>query len=205
MEVYLTWTALKALITDKGLLRYVEKDEFYSLKYKDFESSILKSDTTDCTDFETNYKSAANKSPSQTVTVDKLTPFGSKTITIGNVEKKLYARSTGIQVALTAGANQFDYTLTYPHCKLIGIEAINAEALDYTDLKIVDRHTSPYLGVPDAVLNQFAFSNNLGPSFYIRLAQFDADLYQDMIIRFNYTSVSAKTIGINFILYEVKS
>lgn len=205
MNTFVTWTALKASISSKAAVRFVDRVDFYAITYGDLESTILKIDTTDCTDFETNYKAAANKAIVQSVAIDKIAPFGSKTIMIGTTEKKLYARNMGVQPALTAGANQIDYTITFPWVKVIGIEIIGAEVLDYTDLKVLDAASSPYMGTPSAVLNQFAYANNIGPNFYSRMAHFDADIYQNMVIRLDYTSVSAKTIGINFILIEVKS
>lgn len=199
------YTILKTAASSRSAsVQWVDYGDFYWLGVIDgsltIETHINKvTQAADVTDFETNLKPAGNKPFNQS------SPFGSKTLRVAGVEKKIYARSTGIRPVLAAGANQIDFTITYPWCKILGIEAINAEALDYTDLKIIDRNVNPYLGVPDAVLNQFAFANNIAPNFYIRLAQFDADLYEGMIIRFNYNSVSAKTIGINFILYEVKS
>lgn len=65
MNVFLTWTQLKAQVKNKAKLRFVERDSFYNLEYPDdvgiFEASILKDAGADQTDFETNYKSYANK------------------------------------------------------------------------------------------------------------------------------------------------
>jgi len=40
-------------------------------------------------------------------------------------------------------------------------------------------------------------------AFYTRPSEYDADLYSGLIVRAVYTSLSAKTIGINYILNEV--
>ena len=139
------------------------------------------------------------------VTVSATPAFGSKTITVSGVTKKLYARNVGFQAPLTAGANIVDYTATFAWSKLLGAEVINSEALDTIDLKVYDTATGTYSGYPNALLNQFAYSVNLPKDYYIRMANFDADIYVGLIIRVTYTSVSAKTIGINLLFNEVKA
>ena len=137
--------------------------------------------------------------------VQNIPAFGAKTFLHNGAVKKLYARNTGVQQALLAGANTISYTMTYAWAKIIGVEVINAEPLDYVDLKVKDTAAGLYSGVPNYVLNQFAYSHNIPKDYYIRTAQFDADLYVGMVIEVTYNSVSAKTVGINFILNEVKS
>jgi len=72
-------------------------------------------------------------------------------------------------------------------------------------MKVYDTATGTYSGVPNYMLNQFAYSVNIAKDYYVRLSQFDADLYTGMIIQFTYNSVSDKTIGFNLIMNEVKS
>lgn len=141
----------------------------------------------------------------QPITVASSPAFSSKTITVNGVTKKLYARNTGFQVTLTAGSNTVTYTATYPWVKLIGVEVIGAETLDYVDMKVYDNSSGTYSGVPNYMLNQFAYSVNIPKDYYIRLSQFDADMYINMVVEFTYHSVSDKTIGINLIMNEVKS
>ena len=131
-------------------------------------------------------------------------PFGAKTLSINGVTKKLYARTVGFQQALSTGANDVSYTATYPWVKLTGVEAINCEALDYVNFMVHDTAAGTYSGYPNALLNQFGFSVNLAKDFYRRIADFDADLYVGMVVKIEYTSVSAKTVGFNFIMNEVK-
>lgn len=128
--------------------------------------------------------------------------YSNKTLPDG---KKLYARNTGKQFSVSAGSNVLTYTATYAHAKLVGVEVINAEALDYVDLKVRDTASGTYSGYPNVVLNQFAYTHNIPKDYYIRLSRFDADLYVNMVIEITYNSVSAKTIGINFIMDEVKT
>lgn len=139
------------------------------------------------------------------VVINQSPPYGSKTVVISGVTKHLYARNTGFQSTLTTGSNTLTYTLTYAWCKLLGVEVINCEALDYVDFKVFDTSTGTYSGVPNAMLNQFAYSHNLPKDYYQRMSEFDADIYAGMIISVTYTSVSAKTVGINLLMDEVRA
>ena len=131
--------------------------------------------------------------------------FAAKTITSNGVTKKLYKRITGIQSALVVGAQDIVFALGFPWAKINGIEIVGGEALDVISLFILDSTTGSYTSVPNAVLNQFGFTTNVAPAYYKSKSNFDADLYQGMQIKIAYISVSAKTIGINFDLNEVKS
>jgi hypothetical protein len=139
------------------------------------------------------------------VSIASAPPYSSKNITVNGVTKKLYARFTGVQFSLSQGTNTLTYTATYTWAKLLGVEVINAEALDTADLKVYDTAAGTYSGVPNALLNQFSYTLNLPKDFYTRMAQFDADLYVGMIIQITYVSKSAKDIGLNLLLNEVKS
>jgi hypothetical protein len=68
----------------------------------------------------------------------------------------------------------------------------------------LDSSAGTYSGYPNFKLNQFGFSANLGKDYYQQNTNYDADLYQGMQLKFTYNSKSAKTIGINFNLNEVK-
>lgn len=139
------------------------------------------------------------------LTVIAQPPYGSKTITVGNGTKKLYARFTGVQFSVSQGSNTLNYVVTYAWAKLLGIEVVNCEALDNADLKVYDTASGTYSGVPNLLLNQFSYTINLPKDFYVRMAQFDADIYAGMVIQITYVSQSAKTIGLNLLIDEVKS
>jgi hypothetical protein len=69
MKVFLPWGSFKAEIKDKSRVKYVDRETFYKIEYEDisgdgFECSIEKDDGADQTDFESHYKSYANKSKS---------------------------------------------------------------------------------------------------------------------------------------------
>lgn len=201
------WTSFKQFVTARGVsLQYLDINGDYHLVAIDGPFSIkcfLPQDgSADVLDFEINYKANGNKSPIQATLASTYT---AKTLVINGLTKKLYARNTGITASVTTGSNQIDYTATYPHVKIVGVECINSEALDSVDMKVYDTPAGTYSGIPNQLLNQFAYSVMLPKDFYQRISQFDADLYQGMVLRFNYTSVSNKTVGFNLIMSEVKS
>lgn len=152
-------------------------------------------------DFETNFKTSGNLAVGQTIVSQP--PYGAKTVTVNGVVHKLFSRMTGLQYSVSTGANTITYTATYPWTKLIGVEVVNCEALDTADFIVYDTPGGTYSGVPNQLLQQFSYTLNMPKDFYIRMAQFDADLYQGMVIQINYTSVSNKTIGINLLMNQV--
>lgn len=209
MEI--SWSEFKNIVTLKGLsIQYVQVQGNYWLKLFDGYFTLdcfIPTDETnpDTSDFVTNFKAAGNKTIVNNSNIQNQPPYGSKTVTVSGVTKKLYARFTGAQYAVTAGSNTLTYTATYPWAKIIGVECINCEALDTVDLKVYDTAAGTYSGYPNALLNQFSYAMNLPKDYYLRYSQFDADIYQGMIIQMTYVSQSNKTIGFNFLLDEVKS
>lgn len=150
--------------------------------------------STDYQDFETNFKANSNKS------ITKLSPFASK---VNDDGKKLYKRVHGIQQAVIDGVTVINFTVPYTHCKMTALELINGNVLDKADLEVYDRTTNPYLGVPDAKLNQFGYATNMRADFHSQVSEFDSDLYSGMIIRITLTTSVARTVGVNYILNEV--
>lgn len=139
------------------------------------------------------------------VSVQSQTTYQSKIITLSNgTVKKLYARNTGLRYPVTAGSNELIYTATYPWVKMTGVECVWCETGDYVDFAVYDTATGSYSGYPNVMLNKFAFTINLPKDYYKRDSKFDADLYPGMVIKMTYYSTSAKTVGINLIMDEVK-
>jgi hypothetical protein len=204
------WTDVKNLLVGRSLsVQYTVIGSNYWIKAIDgaFEiECILPTDTTlsaDSLDFVTNYKTNGNKAMVVDSSVQNSPPYGSKTVIISGVTHKLYARNTGVQFTVAAGVNTLTYTCTYSWAKLIGVEAINCEALDTVDFKVYDTAAGTYSGVPNAMLQQFSYAVNLPKDFYQRMSEFDADVYAGMVIQMIYNSQSAKNIGINFLLDQV--
>lgn len=140
------------------------------------------------------------------VIVQQSPPYGAKTVTLSDGStRKLFARNTGQQYSCAIGENNLDYTATYPWVKVLGVEVVGCENGDHADFLVYDTPTGTYSGYPNVLLNQFAYDVNMPNGFYERVSRFDADLYAGMKIRIIYHSVSAKTIGINYIMDEVKA
>lgn len=210
MEV--SWTDFKAFVQSRLLsIQWVVAGDNYFLKafdsYFSMECLIPKdpSLSSDTVDFETNFKAAGNIKPSQFVSVQAQPSFGAKTILVNGVTKKLFSRNTGKQYAVTTGNNDLFYTVNFPWLKITGVECIGAETLDTAELRVYDTATGTYSGVPNYMLNQFGFTLNMAKDYYSRTAPFDADIYSGMVIKITYNSVSNKTIGVNYLMDEVKS
>lgn len=118
--------------------------------------------------------------------------------------KSLFKRIVGKQYSLVVGDNTLLYAETFPWVKFISLEIINGEVGDYCSLYILDTATGTYSTVPNAPLNQFGYGANIGAGFYVQRSEFDADIYAGLQIKIVYTSVSAKTVGINYVMNEVK-
>lgn len=127
-------------------------------------------------------------------------PFAAKTIGT----KKLYKRVTGIQASVIAGITDVLFTIPYSWAKITGIEIVGGAILDKISLFVLDSAAGNYTGSANATLNQFGFNVNVNKDYYINTSEFDADLYLNMQIKVSYNTPVAKTIGLNFILNEVK-
>jgi hypothetical protein len=214
MELKVTWSELKQFVQARNLsVQWFVNNGLYWLAAIDGSVELstqisIKNPTpsgSDQQDFETNFKSLGNQSPSQNSTVQSQPPYGAKTVVVSGVTHKLFARFTGIQATVNLGVNTITYTATYPWAKMIGIEVINCTALDTANLIVYDSPQGTYSGTPNAPLSQFSYNMNLPAGFYERMAQFDADVYAGMAIKIIYTSVAstANTVGINFLLNQV--
>lgn len=209
MALTATWPIIKTFITTYQIsIQWIDLGNLYYLKaYQDkfeVECYLVKDGDADQIDFETNYKTNGNKPTIVPTTVQANPPYGSKTIVINGVTKSLFARFTGLQYSLSTGTNTLNYTATYPWSKLLGVEAVGCELLDTVDFKVYDTASGTYSGHANALLNQFSYTLNLPKDYYLRMAQFDADLYVGMVIQMTYNSISNKTVGINLLLNEVK-
>lgn len=134
------------------------------------------------------------------VSVEQNPPFAAKKIGT----KKLYNRIHGVSQTLSVGFNVIEFDTPYPEVKFNEIEFLNGEFGDKVNLKVLDDDQGTYSGIPYYPLNQFAFNANVRKDFYNRKCTYDADLYLNMTVYIEYTSVSAKDIYVNFMLHELK-
>lgn len=198
--IEINWSTIKSFITQRNLpLQYFDDGNNYHLFAFDgmlgVTALIPQDSGADQADFEANYKAAANVPQSLSIS-----PFASKRFG----SKKLWKRKHGIRQTLAIGSNEFIFVIPYIWAKFTAIEVVGAEVGDYADLYVLDRHVNPQYRTPDAVLAQFAYTCNIAPGYYLSSAEFDSDIYLDMQLKAVYNSVSAKTVGINFIMNEVK-
>ena len=134
------------------------------------------------------------------VAISSIPAFAAKTLGV----KSLFKRVVGVQQDLVVGDNTITYTETFPWVKFMAIEIINCEALDRVSLFVLDSVTGQVTGVANYRLNQFGYTTNLSKDWYVQRSEFDADLYAGLQIRILYTSLSAKRVGVNFVMNEVK-
>lgn len=130
------------------------------------------------------------------------TPFASKSLPNG---KKLYTRATGQTINLVVGENILDFTIPYNEVKFNGIEIDDAKVGEKISLQILDTDTGTVSGQANYMLNQFGFNINLPNGFYRRMSDYDADLFLGLKIRVIYQATEARTIGINYMLHELKT
>lgn len=198
MEV--SWQVLKPFLVSRSVSpQYLEIADNYWVYGIDGPFTLkcmIPKGTEDATDFETNFKSGGNKSLPNTAA-----PFAAKSLPCG---KKLYERCIGITANLIQGANEIIFSIPFPWVKFDAIECIGGDTGDTVDLMIRDNFLGSYSGVPNKMLNQFGFAVNVAKDYYVKASNFEADIYQGMIIMLTYNSVSAKQIGVNFDLNEVK-
>ena len=131
---------------------------------------------------------------------DEENPFASNVIPEGS----LYKRMMGSVFTVVIGQNNCDFSVPYPVMKIKGLKVINCSFGDSANLKILDDASGTYSTVPNYLLNQFGFNVPMPAGTCSDSCNYDADLYFGMIVRLEFTSISAKTIGVHYDLHEVK-
>ena len=139
--------------------------------------------------------------PVEVVTQKSKPPFASKVIP--GTDYKLFKRDTGKAFAVTTGSNDCDFVIPFNIMKVTGVEIMGAELGDHCDFEVYDTPSGAISTVPNYKLNQFGYSVYISKDYYRRECQYDADVIKDMKIRVKFTSVSDKTIYINYIIHEV--
>ena len=165
-----------------------------------FKDVLISGDQTTLGTLVTNHGGTSLALPPDVVTVLSIPAFAAKTLGT----KSLFKRVVGIKATLAIGNNTVLYTETFPWVKFIGIEFFGSELGDSASLYVLDSATGQLTGVANYQLNQFGFTANLAKDFYVQKSEFDADLYAGLQIKILYNSMTAKTVGINFVMNEVK-
>jgi len=126
--------------------------------------------------------------------------FSSKTIG----DYKLFKRVHGMMVDCVIGDNDFIFTVPYTLAKLNILEIIGCEVGDKASFYVLDTATGTLTTVPNMVLNQFGFNIAVAKDYYEQRSEYDADVFSGLQLRCVVNSLSAKKIGVNFILNELK-
>ncbi|MDX1373361.1 MAG: hypothetical protein R3321_12880, partial [Nitrososphaeraceae archaeon] len=103
--------------------------------------------------------------------------------------------------------NNIIYEIPLTSCKITGIEIINGEIGDSVTFQVLDTIDGTVTTIPNFVLNEFGTNVNVAEKLYKHKSPYDADLFAGLQLKLIYDAVNtiaAKTIGINFILDEVK-
>lgn len=130
----------------------------------------------------------------------EMNPFAAKTI----ADKSIFKRAVGKRYSLSSGTNTLVYVVDFVSCKMTGLELIGGEAGDYVDLRILDTAAGTVSTIPNYPLNQFGFEVNIAAGHHREDSNYDADLFVGLQVEVTYESISAKDVGINYILHEVK-
>lgn len=165
-----------------------------------FKDVLSQADETTLNGLITAHSGLPLPNPTPIISVASIPAFAAKTFGT----KSLFKRVVGVRSSLAVGDNTILYTETFPWVKFMAIEVMGGETGDYVSLYILDTTTGTFTGVPNYQLNQFGFTANISKDFYSQKSEFDADIYAGLQIKIVYNSVSAKTVGINFIMNEVK-
>lgn len=145
--------------------------------------------------------------------IEKITPFASKKIVINGVLKSIFKRIHGVNATIGAGQTEnIDLVIPYVWVKFTGAEIFNTEIGDVLDFTVHDDDDNTISGLDPQVyganlqLNKFGYTVQMPNERYKNTSDYDADLYQGMIIRCRYTnnSQSSKTVSMNVWLHEIK-
>ena len=130
----------------------------------------------------------------------QLSPFADKHVG----DKSLFKRVHGILQDCVVGNNDFYFTIPYAAAKLNVIEIIGGEIGDTADFFVLDTAAGTVSTIPNYPLNQFAFDIVISKDYYEKHSEYDADVFTGLQLYCRVTSLSAKKIGVNFILNEAK-
>lgn len=198
MRTYLQWSSFKLIVVNKGKLRYRDADLYYSLSYTDsaggFECSVMKDGGADQTDFETNFKSLANKphdiEDADGAGVVRLRAFAST--------DNMRFRGTGIKGTGTAGqVSNIDYDMTEDRF-MNGVELILKNHADDDSVKfqVIDKNNVVGLGA-GAVLDEFGTNWQLATDVQRQgpyVMDYPALVYSWASLRIVYTSTGGTDV-----------
>ena len=199
MEVQ--YSEFNTIVSTLGLsTKYVETSNKYLLFAQEASfivtATIYKS-SAEATDFETNYKATFNQELKSKI---EEPPFAAKRVDGRN----LFNRTTGQAYSLAAGTQDCEFVVPFAEMKFNGLEVIGGEIGDSVNLFVFDDASGTYSGTPNYQLNQFGYTVFPAKDFYKKVSRYDADVFVNMKIVAEYTSITAKTVYINWDIHEIK-
>lgn len=146
------------------------------------------------------------------VEVEVTPPFANKKLTDG---RSLFKRVHGANATISANSTgTIDITVPYSEVKFTGAAIINCAVGDTVDFTVHDTYNNDISGLDTGTygnnvqLNQFGYDVEMSKDFYENTSQYDASLYQNMIVRCSYTNNDANNsryVAVNFEMHEVKA
>lgn len=202
----LDYTEWKSEVTTKDLVHFFQmsKGRYQLIAIDGILTFTHLLDQDDVTDYEANYKDAANKNSRN---FHSREPFASKTLSDGS---KLFRRKHGTKTTVSANS-EVDIILTVPYtkAKINSIEIINCNILDRVDLKVkspIDEALAAAYGMPtDYMLNQFGENIYMTEKYYHDISEYDANVLQGLQIVLTYKNDTDTdtNIGINIVYHEL--
>lgn len=209
-----SWTEFKTLCKNNFLTMLMEEKETYYILITSNGPLVYRCDlqkneipNSEQIDFETNFKNNCNKK------VLRNDAFAEKTLPSG---KKLFRRAWGIKSTLqSSGDTTIEFIVPYIWCKITTMEIVGLPKMMSVDLTVHADINGAFktslegsliqTGVPKYKLNQFGFDVNASKDFYKDHSEYDADLFQGMIIKIVIKGgdVNTPTVGVNLTLHEV--
>lgn len=201
LKVELSFSDYETEVTSKGLkhISYTKAAQTYLVAFDGPMAYTCRLDQDDKAAFDNGIGQYAN---AKVGNYSYLEPFASKVLSNGN---KIYRRNTGYSYDVAIGANTFDVVVPYAKCKINLMEIINCKIGESLNLSVVDNAHGTFSGYPNATLDQFGDNVFLQNEYYVSKSEYDATLYQSMIVRIVYNATEAKKVYFNIPWHEVKS
>jgi hypothetical protein len=211
IKIHLNYTDWKSNVTTKKLehYNYIMSDRRYLLAVDGQLVFMHQLDQDDEQDYVDNFESSSNKKMGNFYQRE---PFATKFLKTGEM---LFRRKHGKKVTIPANDKKVvTFEVPYTKCKINKLEVIDANKRDRVDLKVRDSVMGIAqlgMGVPPAaveankLLNQFGFDVVVCDLLYSDKSDYDADLYQGMIVEITYYNDTPddKEVGFNIIFHEL--
>jgi hypothetical protein len=135
-------------------------------------------------------------------------PFASKTLPSGEILKRRPRGMTFELAAATIGGPETtiaQMTVPYTKAKINMVEMLWAPEGVSAIMRVKDNAAGTFSTVPNAVLDTFGQDVNLAEGYWKGRSEYDAEVYQSMVLEFEFKnrSMVTKTVGINVVFHEV--